>query len=179
MIDRRSWHLHDCRGLTLIELCVVIVILGILMVTGVAALLRARMNSNESAAIAAMRSTHSAQFSYLSTCGQGNYATSYVILGTKPSPNNQGYISPDLGASMTPSTNGYTFRLYLGDGGSTGPADCNGNATQTTYYATAVPNVSGQTGDRSFAINQLGSVYQRQGSGPPEEPFGPPATLAQ
>ena len=39
--------LRNTRGMTMIELCIVIVILGILMVTGMATLLRARMASNE------------------------------------------------------------------------------------------------------------------------------------
>jgi prepilin-type N-terminal cleavage/methylation domain-containing protein len=172
--------IRDGRGMTMIELCIVIVILGILMVTGVAALLRARMNSNESAAIAGLRATVSAQFAYLSGCGAGNYATSYVILGTKPSPNNQGYISPDLGAEAVPRLSGYTFRLALGRDGAPGVTqDCNGNPTWTTYYATAVPNVPGQTGDRSFATNQRQSIYQANNSTPPAEPFGPGTQLVQ
>ena len=173
--------MRDSRGMTLIELCIVIVILGILMVIGVAALLRARLSSNESAAIAALRATVSAQFAYLSACGAGNYATSYVILGTKPSPNNQGYISPDLGSAIVPQLHGYTFRLQLGQGGGIAPLqqDCNGNPTWTTYYATAVPNALGQTGDRSFAANQHQAIYQANGTTPPPEPFGPPSTLAQ
>ena len=171
---------HDSRGMTLIELCIVIVVLGILMVTGVAALLRARMASNEGAAIASLRATVSAQFAYLSGCGAGNYATSYVILGTKPSANNQGYISPDLGSAVNPLRNGYTFHLQMGSGGSIGPTqDCNDNPTWTKYYASASPNVQGQTGDRSFATNQDQSVYELNGPTPPPEPFGPPAILAQ
>jgi len=170
---------RDDRGFTMIELCIVIVVLGILMATGVAALLRARMASQESAAIAGMRATASAQFAYLSGCGQGNYATSYVVLGTKPAANSQGYISEDLGSAVNPSRNGYTFALQIGAGGASSANDCNGNPTQTKYYATATPNVLGQTGSRSFAVNQGGSVYQSFGGTPPDEPFGPPDQLAQ
>jgi prepilin-type N-terminal cleavage/methylation domain-containing protein len=164
MIMRRLF--SDRHGMTMIELCIVIVILGILMVTGVAALLRARMASNEGAAIAGLRATVSAQFAYLSGCGAGSYATSYLILGTKPSPNNQGYISPDLGAAAVPQLSGYTFRLQLGLDGAPGPnQDCNGNPTWTSYYASAVPNVAGQN--------------QANGTTPPPEPFGPGSQLAQ
>ena len=166
-------------GFTLVELCVVIAVLGILMVIGVATLLRARSAANESSAIAGLRATATAQFAYLSGCGQGNYATTYVILGTKPSANNQGYISPDMGAALTPSRNGYTFRLQMGAGGAAAANDCNGNPTQTTYYAAATPNLPGQTGDRSFAVNQRGGVYQSLTATPPDEPFEPPDQLAQ
>jgi prepilin-type N-terminal cleavage/methylation domain-containing protein len=177
MMKRPTLSAHG--GFTLIELCIVIVILGILMVIGVTSLLRARLVANESSAIGGMRATASAQFSYLSACGQGNYATTYVILGTKPSPNNQGYISPDLGAAINPSKNGYTYSLQMGSGGALTTADCNGNPTLTKYYATATPIALGQTGDRSFAVNQQGSVYQSSGQTAPDEPFEPPDQLAQ
>ena len=167
------------HGMTMIELCIVMVILGILMVVGIASLLRARLSANESAAMAGLRATASAQFAYLSGCGAGNYATSYIILGTMPSPNNQGYITPDLGSAVEPSRNGYTFRLQMGSGGAVAAADCNGNPTQTKYYASATPNVLGQTGDNSFAINGANSAYQLPGSAAPTEPFGPPAILVQ
>lgn len=172
--------LDERRGMTIVELCIVIVVLGILMVTGVAALLRARLASNESAAIGALRATVSAQFAYLAACGQGNYATSYVILGTKPSANNQGFISPDLGSAIVPQLHGYTFRLQMGNGGAAGALqDCNGNATWTKYYASAVPVAFGQTGERSFATNQDQAIYQETGTTPPPEPFGPSSTRAQ
>lgn len=163
----------------MIELCIVIVVIGILATISVAALLRARMAANESAAIAGLRATASGQFAYSSGCGQGGYASTYVILGTKPASNSQGYISEDLGSSNSPSRNGYTYALSLGAGGAASFNDCNGNPTQSTYYATATPNVPGQTGDRAFAVNQRGSVYQSFGSTPPDEPFAPPDQLAQ
>ena len=166
-------------GMTMIELCIVIVILGILMVIGIASLLRARMSAHEGAAIAGLRATASAQFAYLSGCGAGNYATGYLILGTKPSPNNQGYITPDMGSAVEPSSNGYSSRIQLGSGGAVAANDCNDNPTQTTYYASATPNVLGQTGDNSFAINQENSVFQVPGAAAPTEPFGPPAFRVQ
>jgi len=165
--------------MTLIELCIVIVVIGILMVIGVASLLRARMASNETAAIGGLRATATAQFAYSSGCGRGNYATSYVILGTRPTANSQGYLAEDLGSAVNPSRNGYTFALALGADGAASFNDCTGNPTQTAYYASARPNAPGQTGDRSFAINQLGAIYQSSTAIPPTEPFGPPAQLVR
>ena len=159
------------RGMTMIELLIVIVILGILMVTGVATLMRARLVSNESAAVAGLRAIYSGQFSYQAGCGAGNYATSLPILGTKPSANSIGYISPDLGAAATPSLNGYTYTLEMGDGGTTEAPDCNGNPTLTRYYATARPVAQGETGVRAFAVTQVGTVYQTNNGVPPVEPF--------
>lgn len=175
----RVSRVRDDHGMTMIELCIVITVLGILMATGVAALMRARMVANESSAVGGLRATASAQLAYLAGCGQGNYATSYVILGTRPSPNSQGYISPDLGADVAPSRSGYTFRLNMGSGGAAAANDCNGNPTQTKYYANATPNVAGQTGERSFAISQQGSVYQSMTPTPPDEPFEPPDQLVR
>jgi len=167
------------RGMTLIELCIVIVILAVLMATGVATLMRARVTSNEAAAIAGLRAIYSAQFAYTAGCGQGFYATSLVVLGAKPPGNPQGYLSEDLGSSLTPARNGYTFALAPGAGGITVSEDCNGNETFTHYYASSAPAVLGQTGTRAFAITQAGTVWEATGAVPPDEPFEPPDRMAQ
>ena len=152
--------LRDRRGMTIVELCIVIVILGILMVTGVATLMRARLNSNESAAIGGLRATVSAQFAYLAACGQGNYATSYVILGTKPSANNQGFISPDLGQA-TSQKSGYAVTLAASGAAIAGVTDCTAaaNPVNTDFYGSAIPQNFGTTGGRSFATMASGTIY--------------------
>jgi prepilin-type N-terminal cleavage/methylation domain-containing protein len=176
---RRPGRLREARGMTLIELSVVLVILGILLMIGIATLLRARTSANESAAINALRTINTAQFQYNSGCGRGDYAASLVILGTKPPGNKQGYLSEDLGASDNPVRSGYRFNVRRGVEGTGGFLDCNGTATETTYYAVAIPMVLGQTGTRAFATNQKGSIWQLPGAVPPVEPFGPPAQLVQ
>jgi prepilin-type N-terminal cleavage/methylation domain-containing protein len=171
--------LHDANGMTMIELCIVIVIVGILMVAGAASLMRARMSSNETAAIAALRTVNSAEFAYATGCGSGNYATSFLVLGLKPPGNSQGYLSEDLGAAAMPKLHGYTFSLAAGSGASAAPVDCNGTATQTKYYASGEPSVMGQTGNRSFATNQGGAIWGLNGASAPVEPFAAPATFVQ
>jgi hypothetical protein len=57
--------------------------------------------------------------------------------------------------------------------------DCNGNETFTRYYASSAPAVLGQTGTRAFAITQAGTVWEATGAVPPDEPFEPPARMAQ
>jgi len=134
------------EGFTLIELMVVIVILGILMVFAVNSFQRARLTSNEAAAIAGMRAINSAQFAYASGCGGGNYAASLSVLGTRPPGNQQGYISADLGTEDMPTRNGYTFYLELSEEGVENVEDCNGVPTLSSYYATAWPYSQGQSG---------------------------------
>ena len=167
------------RGMTLVELCIVILILGVLLTLAVTTYSRARMAGNEASAAASLRAINTAQFQYLNGCGRGNYATSLTILGTKPAPNSQGYISEDLGSTTNPIRNGYQFSLQNGTGGAAGPDDCNGNPTQTKYYASAVPLTLNQTGGNSFATNQGGAVWWLEGSTPPDEPFEPPDQRVQ
>ena len=63
-----------------------------------------------------------------------------------------------------------------GAGAAAGPNDCNGTATQSAYYATAVPQTFGQTGGVSLATNSGNTVWQVNANAAPTEPFGPPAT---
>ena len=167
------------RGMTLVELCIVILIMGVLLAFAVVIYMRARMVGNEASGMASLRAINTAQFQYLNGCGRGNYAETLLILGTKPAPNSQGYISEDLGSSLNPIRNGFTYSLRNGAGGAVGPNDCNGNPTMTKYYASAVPLTMGQTGEHSYATNQGGALWQLEGSTPPDEPFGPPAQRAQ
>ena len=52
-----------------------------------------------------------------------------------------------------------------------GPKDCNGAASATAYYATALP-LNLALGVRTFATNPVGMIWQdRDGSGAPPEPF--------
>ena len=171
--------LRDERGMTLIELCIVITILAILMAIATAMLLRARVSANEISAIGSLKTINTAQVAYAAACGGGNYASNLVILGTKPPGARQGYLSEDLSSAVTPQKSGYDINVKDGNGAAPAPADCNMTPTTTNYYASAVPVALGKTGTRAFATSQRNGVYQLQGSTPPPEPFGPPAQLAQ
>ena len=69
----------------------------------------------------------------------------------------------DLGSSAAPQKSGYNFTLGAGAGSAAGPNDCNGTATITAYYATAVPQTVGTTGTRSFAVNAGNTIWQVTG----------------
>ncbi len=71
-------------------------------------------------------------------------------------------------------------RGQRGAGGAAGPNDCNGTATNVTYYTTALPTSPASTGNRAFASNQAGAIWQNvaaAGAAAPTEPFTVSATV--
>ena len=139
------------KGFSLIELLIVVAIISIIAAIAVPGLLRARMTGNETSAIASLKVTTSSQVAYSAACGNGGYASGFIVLGTPPTAGGEGFISADLGTAASPQKSGYNFTLAAGAGSSAGPNDCLGTATITAYYGTAVPQTNGTTGTRSFA----------------------------
>lgn len=139
------------RGLTMVELLVVVVVIGIIAAIGIPALLRARISANESATIGDIRSVVAAEATYHTATGV--YGTLNCLMapsqaGCIPSyPSNAPNFLDRSTASMLPKA-GYN-RSFEGRP-VPGGLDC-----YTFHGFPSTPNI---TGVRSFAADCSGRI---------------------
>lgn len=129
------WNLKQRRGFSLIELLIVVAIILIIITIALPKLSRARMYSQETAAIAAIRTLHTAQVEFYSEYGR--YAASLRELGPPPrgaaSPSAADLIGNDLAEG---EKSGYKFTLTATPEGyaiNADPVAFNSSAGRTFY----------------------------------------------
>jgi len=150
---------NNRSGFTLIEVLIVVAIIGIIAAIAIPGLLRARMSGNEASAIGTMRAITSAQHAYSGTAARGGYADQLTRLGIYCPGDLVPFLSPDVTIANTVLKSGFTVTLVAGAASTPGPIDCIGNATELRYYATAVAANPGVTGNRAFAVTEVGTIW--------------------
>src|SRR5690348_3339982 len=132
------WNLRKRRGFSLIELLIVVAIILIIITIALPKLSRARMYAQETAAVAAIRTLHTAQVQYNSQFGR--YATSLAELGPPASGSANASAADLIGSDLSQGTkSGYKFTLTGSPGG---------------YVINANPEAFNSSGSRTFFSDQ-------------------------
>ena len=183
-------------GFTLIELMIVIAIIAIIAAIAIPNLLSARLNANETASIATLRNIISAQAQFQTTSraddnnnGVGEYGTFGELSGSVGVRGGAILNPPVLSSAFRAvnangevSRSGYLFAMWLPDPAGAGVAEVGGGGAgatvdpdiaETTWCAYSWPTNYGNTGNRTFFVNQGGDIvatedntYSGPGAGP-------------
>lgn len=135
------------KGFTLVELLIVIAIIVVIASLAVPVTLRARVQSNEAAAIGNLRTVGSSAESYRSTQNPPAYPTGFIAMITSSPP----YLDT---AWQNSQRQGYVFAYTPSQDGE-------------TYAVMAVPRSPNVSGVNSYCVDQTGIIrrYAQGGSG--------------
>ena len=127
-------------GFTLIELMIVVAIIAIIAAIAIPNLMRARLHSNESAAISNLRSISSAEIAY--NAAKNVYSSTFENLLGAP---------PFLEGDWSRPKQGYSFTLAAPE-------------PITDFQCHATPMIPNQTGTRYFFTDASGVIRQQEGA---------------
>jgi len=141
------------RGFTLVEVMIVIAIISTLAVLAISSMLRSRMNANEMAAIASLRTISNGAQNFYAQASPHTYPAALSELGTPTS------IPPYVDSLLAGGARqGYTFVYARTD------AD--------HYTCRANPNTPGRTGNRYFYVDETGrTTANATGPAGPTDPL--------
>jgi len=160
MNAKRHPHEYGGQGLAIAGLItstisLMILPFGIVMAIAIPNLLASRRAANEGASISALRTLHSAEQTYQATRGNGAYGTLDQLAA-------DGLINPELARG---TRYGYKFRVDIQTGGYNEPAG---------FQAVGVPVTYGDTGVRSFYIDETGVIRAADNRGAEATGLDPP-----
>ncbi len=129
------------RGFSLVEIIIVVAIIGILVSVALPALLRSRINANESASKSNLQAFATAIETYRTAQTTPAYATDINDLTSSSPP----YLDTTWGTGTTATKSGYDFTYVRTDG--------------SRYAGIAEPDAAAITGNNSFCVDETGVVW--------------------
>ena len=146
-------------GFSLIELLVVVAIILIIAAIAIPSFLRSRMAANEASAAENVRTVTTAAIVYNTSWGNGYPPNIGAMGGTAyPATCDQAFLLAQTLTVAPNQTAGYTFAYKPQGAPVIAPAGCSAPG-YNAYLVTAVPQVLGATGQRSFCSNQPGVIH--------------------
>jgi len=144
------------KGFSLIELLIVVAIILIIAAIAIPNLLRAKMQANQTSAVASLRTINTSEVLYQTT--YGGYSAKLTDLGdianacpaSPPTPINACLVDNTLAQSESIAKSGYLFGPYA-------PGAPVGGAIGT-FSITARPVSAGSTGQRYFYTDQTNVI---------------------
>ena len=128
-------------GFTLVEIMIVVAVIGVLTTVAIPALLRSRVNANESAVKANLQTLSSGVESYRSAQATPTYPANFGALTTS----SPAYIDSTWGTGTTTTKSGYTFTYVP--------------TSSVIYAAIAEPSQVGITGNNSYCVDETAQIW--------------------